>query len=78
MAVGRGAQDEALREALRRIDGAPVPDLDPMQIAMGAEGQIRAAFEVIREYLDARGMHNTSDWAARSEKRAPAPPKANA
>lgn len=60
-----GPSRRVLRAALERIDGAPVPELDAMQAAMGPEGEIRAAYGVIREYLDERGAVDTRDWAAR-------------
>lgn len=48
-AMGRHAQDSILHEALDRIAGAPAPDRDQMQSAMGREAQVRAAIEVLAE-----------------------------
>jgi hypothetical protein len=65
-AMGRGAQDDVIRQALARIDGAPAPEMDLMQAAMGPESQIRAVYQVIREYLDERNLPNTDAWARKS------------
>ena len=64
-AMGRGGRDGIVREALERIDGAPAPEVGTMQAAMGRESQVRAAYEVIRGYLDEHGLQNTREWAAR-------------
>lgn len=49
-AMGRAAQDDTIRQALARIDGAPAPKLDGLQAAMGGESQIRAAQNAIRSF----------------------------
>jgi hypothetical protein len=36
-----------------------------MQAAMGNEAQIRLIHDVIREHLDALGVRDTREWAAR-------------
>jgi len=64
-AMGRGAHDEIVREALKRVDGAPAPDVGVMQAAMGREARIRATAEVIRAYLDEHGLPDTRSWALR-------------
>ncbi|CAH0253484.1 hypothetical protein SRABI76_03303 [Microbacterium oxydans] len=61
--IGRGAQEDIIRAALARIDGAPAPDRGSMQAAMSNETQVRLAHDVIREHLDARGLSTTADWA---------------
>lgn len=62
-AYGDGHVRAVLRAALERIDGAPAPELDAMQVAMGREAEVRAAHAVIREYLDERGVSDTVEWA---------------
>jgi hypothetical protein len=64
-AMGRGAREDIVREALARIDGAPTPAVGTMQAAMGNEAQIRLIHDVIREHLDALGVRDTREWAAR-------------
>jgi len=47
-AMSSAAQDDVVREAIARIDGASAPQLDSFQTAMGREAQIRAVEEVVR------------------------------
>ncbi|MFJ4998847.1 hypothetical protein ACIP5T_11875 [Microbacterium sp. NPDC088619] len=61
--MGRAGRERIIREALERIDGAPAPKVDMMQAAMGAEAQIRLVHDVIRAYLDERGLADTRAWA---------------
>lgn len=49
VAMGRRAQDGILHEALDRIGGAPAPEHDQMQSAMGREAQVRAAIDVLAQ-----------------------------
>lgn len=62
--LGRGGHEDIVREALERVDGKPAPAIGVMQAAMGTETQIRLTHDVIRAYLDARGLRDTRDWAA--------------
>lgn len=61
--MGRAGRERIIREALERIDGAPVPKVDMMQAAMGAEAQIRLVHDVVRAYLDERDLADTRAWA---------------
>ena len=48
-AMGRRGQDGILHEALDRLEGAPAPQRDQLQSAMGREAQVRAAIEVLAQ-----------------------------
>jgi hypothetical protein len=61
--MGRAGRERIIREALERIDGAPAPELDMMQAAMGAEAQIRLVHDVVRAYLDEHELADTRAWA---------------
>ncbi len=64
-ALGRGGREDIVWEALERVDGKPAPAIGVMQAAMGTEAQIRLTADVIRAYLDAHGLRDTGEWAAR-------------
>src|SRR6218665_2882299 len=53
---GRGSREAVIWEALLRIDGKPAVEMDAMQMAMSTESQIRLAEDVIRRYLNGRGL----------------------
>ncbi|MEU4014162.1 hypothetical protein AB0E56_02745 [Microbacterium sp. NPDC028030] len=65
-AMGRGSREDIVWEALERVDGKPAPTMGAMQAAMGNEAQIRLVTDVIRRYLDARGMRDLGQLAARA------------
>lgn len=62
--LGRGAREGIIWEALERVDGKPTPALDPMQMSMSSEAQIRIAHDVIRTYLNSRGLRDLGEFAA--------------
>lgn len=64
--MGRGSREDIVWEALERVDGKPAPTMGAMQAAMGNEAQIRLVTDVIRRYLDARGMRDLGQLAARA------------
>lgn len=63
-AMGRGGQEAIVREALERVDGKPTPTLDPIQVAMSSEAQIRLVHDVVRSYLDEHGHADTREWVS--------------
>ncbi|WP_449280639.1 hypothetical protein [Leucobacter sp.] len=69
-AMGAGAGEDIIREALERVDGAPTPNVGTMQASMGRESRVRSAQAVIRAYLDEHGLHDTRSWAKRLAERA--------
>lgn len=58
-AMGRGALEDAVRTALARVDGAPEPQMGPLEVAMGSESQIRIIEATIRDYLQERRVTDT-------------------
>ncbi|WP_205879384.1 hypothetical protein [Leucobacter triazinivorans] len=68
-AMGGGAHEDILREALSRVDGAPTPAMGAMQASMGRESRVRSAHAVIRSYLDEHRLHDTRAWAQRVAER---------
>ncbi|PQZ57995.1 MULTISPECIES: hypothetical protein [unclassified Microbacterium] len=64
--MGRGSREDIVWEALDRVNGKPVPTMGAMQAAMGNEAQIRIVHDVIRAYLDAHGLRDTSELGARA------------
>lgn len=65
-AMGRGAREDIVWEALERIDGKPAPAVGSMQAAMGNEAQIQLVHDVIRAYLDHRDATDTREWVLRA------------
>ena len=64
--MGRGSREDIVWEALDRVSGKPAPTMGAMQAAMGNEAQIRIVHDVIRAYLDAHGLRDLRDLAARA------------
>lgn len=64
-ALGRGAREDIVWEALERIDGKPAPEIGAMQAAMGNEAEVRLVHDTVRAYLDAQGLRDTAAWAER-------------
>jgi len=64
--MGRGSREDIVWESLDRVNGKPAPTLGAMQAAMGNEAQIRIVHDVIRAYLDAHGLRDTSELGVRS------------
>jgi hypothetical protein len=64
--MGRGSREDIVWEALERVDGKPAPTMGAMQAAMGNESQIRIVQDVIRAYLDSRGLRHLAELGART------------
>lgn len=62
--MGRGSREDIVWEALERVNGKPAPTMSAMRAAMSNEAQIRLVHDVVRAYLDARGLRSLDEMGA--------------